>query len=86
MGMIVLVRGELNGMGRHASCGLVAIQKTLAQPKFRREPEHVYTDYGVIEAPTDLPDGEYTVRIGKQELTTKKQHGIWLTCSETAKC
>lgn len=87
MGMIVLVSGELHGMGRTVPCGLVALRQSVpgGQNSRRLIPDHVYSDYGVIEAPADLPDGEYTVQIGKHKLNTTKQRGIWLTCSES-KC
>jgi hypothetical protein len=86
MGMIVLVRGVLRGMGQEVECDLIAMRRFVpSQSKFRRKPDHVYTDFGVIEAPDDLPDGQYTVSLGKQVLTTQKQRGLWLTCSECAR-
>ena len=83
MGMIVLVRGILRGMGREVECDLVAMRRSVPSGSmFRSQPDHVYTDFGVIEAPEDLPDGQYTVALGGQVLTTRKQRGLWLTCSE----
>lgn len=83
MGMIVLVRGVLRGMGHEVECDLVAMRRLVpSQSKFQRKPGQVYTDFGVIEAPDDLPDGHYTVSLGQQVLTTRKQRGLWLTCSE----
>lgn len=82
MGMIVLLRGVVRGMGREAECEVVALRQIAAtKSKFRR-PKSFFRDFGVIEAPNDLPDGEYTVRVGDQILNTAKVHGIWLTCTE----
>jgi hypothetical protein len=83
MGVIVHVRGVLRGMGREVECDLVAMRRSIPRTsRFRRQPDHEYTDFGVIEAPDDLPDGQYTVCIENQVLTTQKRRGLWLTCSE----
>ena len=82
MSSIVLLRGSLNGMGREVECGLVALRTVVNSPrKSRRRPAQVtYTNFGVIEAAEDLPDGTYTVHVGNQILSTDKKNGLWLSC------
>ena len=79
MGMIVLVRGSLRGMGHEVECEVVAMKRTvLHPPKERPQIDEVYSDCGVLNAPQDLPDGEYTVRVGNQLFSTRRRRGLWL--------
>lgn len=83
MGMIVLVRGYLRGMGREADCEVVAMKRTIEHMrKSRRHFEEIYSEFGVIDAPPDLPDGDYTVQIGKHVFTTTRRRGLWLSRCE----
>lgn len=79
MGMIVLVRGSLEGMGREAECEVVAMKRTIIdEQRLRPHISEVYSDCGVLNAPSDLPDGEYTVRVGDQVFSTRRRRGLWL--------
>jgi hypothetical protein len=79
MGMIVLVRGSLQGMGREVECEVVAMKRTIINPpKARPLFDDIYSDCGVIDAPADLPDGEYTVRVGNQFFSTRLHRGLWI--------
>jgi len=79
MGMIVLVRGSLRGMGREVECEVVAMKRTIInQRKLRPHIDEVYSECGVLDAPADLPDGEYTVSVGAQTFNTKRRRGLWL--------
>ena len=78
MGMIVLVRGSLQGMGREVECEVVAMKRTIINPpRVRPQIKEVYSDCGVVDAPSDLPDGNYTVRVGNQFFNAKLQRGLW---------
>lgn len=78
MGMIVLVRGSLQGMGREVECEVVAMKRTIVNsPRSRPQFNEVYSDCGIVDAPGDLPDGEYTVRVGNQLFSTKLRRGLW---------
>lgn len=79
MSMIVLVRGSLKGMGREAECEVVAMKRTIVNTRDSREHfEEVYTEFGIVDAPADLPDGAYTVCVGKQTFRSTLRHGLWL--------
>lgn len=82
MASIVLLRGSLSGMGREAECGLVALRRIVSAPQKRRRklPQVIYSDFGIIEAAEDLPDGSYTVLVGDHILSTDKKNGLWLSC------
>ena len=56
MRFAVLIKGILKGMGREAACELLATKNVVAEAS-----RPVYSHCAVIEAPTDLPDGEYEV-------------------------
>lgn len=83
MGMIVLVRGSLKGMNRVAECEVVAMKRTIVNTrKSRNHYDEVYTEFAIVEAPPDLPDGEYLVRVGRQTLSAHLCRGLWLSCCE----
>ncbi len=84
MGMIVMMRGSLQGMGREAECEVVARKQIVvstrkSESSFNEE----YSDIGVIEAPVDLPDGDYTVRVANYTFTATRRNGLWLNRFET---
>lgn len=85
MGMLVLMKGLLRGAGRETECEVVALRRVAKNTVGARlfEPDYVYTDLGVIEAPDDLPDGEYTVEIAGHAFRTSKKQGLWLSCAMT---
>jgi hypothetical protein len=67
----VRVRGVLRGMNREADCVLVAWKES-------SESGRVYTRCRIIDEPSDLPDGTYTVIFAGQSVTTRKWWGEWM--------
>ena len=83
MSMIVLVRGSLKGMGREAECEVVAMKRTIVNIRNSRDHfDEIYTEFGIVDAPADLPDGAYMLRIGKQSFGATLRHGLWLSNCE----
>ena len=78
-GVIALVRGQLRGMHREATCELLARKRPLpgaGQFGMRR---YEYTQFSIVQAPADFPDGKYTVTTEDgQELPVTKLHGLWM--------
>ena len=71
-GSAVLLAARLRGMGREANCDLLA----------RKQPPHLgqgYTWASIVNAPTDLPDGEYQVMFDLHMLRATKARGQWLS-------
>jgi hypothetical protein len=83
MGMLVRMKGRLSGLGRESDCEVVALREPAAPIAVasRFAPQFVYADLGVIQAPGDLPDGQYTVSVGSQTFQTLKRQGIWHSCA-----
>lgn len=74
-GPIVLLRGELTGQGRQASCEVLARKSTGAVLS-------AYTECSVIGVSGDLPDGPYTVHFDGYRLEVKQRNGIWFPQGE----
>ena len=72
MRFAVLIKGTLRGMGREAACELLAT-KTVVPEASRPE----YSHCAVIEAPSDLPDGDYEVEFAEEVAITRLQEGSW---------
>lgn len=72
MRFAVLMKGILRGMGRQAPCELLATK--ILTPE---SPRPAYSHCAVIEAPTDLPDGEYEVEFGDEVAATRLHNGCW---------
>lgn len=64
---LALYRGTLHGMGRIADCDLVAWKPS--------EPDR--SEFRVIFAPLDLPDGEYQVEFDGRCGPGSKKQGRW---------
>ena len=77
MRCVVLIHGMLRGMGRQSECEMLAMKETLPG----RRP--VYSRCSVIEAPAELPDGEYTVSFDDGTVKVKRQGGLWLAGTES---
>lgn len=73
MRSVVLLRGELRGMGQRESCSMLAIQETEGPGS---EPE--YSHYSVLDAPAAMPDGQYLVRFGCRIALVLRSAGLWL--------
>lgn len=72
MRFAVLMSGVLRGMGHETACELLAT-KTISPETSRA----VYSHCAIIEAPVDLPDGDYEVEFGGEVAITRKQSGSW---------
>lgn len=78
MGTVVLLRGILRGMGREAECEIVAIRRAVSpRGQVRQDTALAYMDFDVLNAPDDLPEGEYTLDVGEQVLNVRKHRGLW---------
>jgi hypothetical protein len=72
MRFAVLMKGVLRGMGRQAPCELLATKTVVAEAN-----RPIYTHCAIIEAPTDLPDGDYEVEFSSEVAITRLQNGYW---------
>lgn len=72
MRFAVLMSGMLRGMGHETACELLAT-KTISPETSRA----VYSHCAIIEAPIDLPDGDYEVEFSGEVAITRKQGGSW---------
>lgn len=70
---IVTLMAKLKGMGHEAPCTVSAVRLSL--PEFRIS-QFVRCD--VLRAPSDLPDGEYSVSLGSHNMLVQKENGVWL--------
>ena len=73
MRFAVLCKGVLRGMGREAICELLATKTVLAEAS-----RAVYSHCAIIEAPLDLPDGDYEVEFAGEVAVTSLRGGSWL--------
>jgi hypothetical protein len=79
MRSVVLIRGVLRGMGREAPCEMLAIQET--QPETAQA---VYFRCSVIDAPMELPDGDYTLAFNGHAVAARKEGGLWVPGGATS--
>jgi hypothetical protein len=77
MGTVVLLRAILKGMGHEVECDVIA-RRLAPDPRERVSLTSKYSDCSVLTAPTDLPDGEYTVHMDSGAFTAFKRSGHWL--------
>lgn len=73
MRFAVLCKGVLRGMGRETSCELLATKTVLAEAS-----RPIYSHCAIIEAPMDLPDGDYEVEFAGEVAVTSLHHGSWM--------
>ena len=78
MRSVVLIHAWLEGMGRQEPCELLAIRESLSEPN-----RIVYSRCSVIDAPHDLPDGNYRVTFDAFTVPAHKEAGLWMP-DETA--
>ena len=71
VGSAILVQGVLTGMGREAECEILAWQDG-------RSNLRPYSQFRVISAPLDLPDGAYVVAFSSRAFSTRKERGWWV--------
>jgi hypothetical protein len=65
-------------MERESPCVLLAWKDTLRSDENLGAFRHVYSRLQVLDAPSDLPDGEYLAGFGEQTVPVVKRSGIWL--------
>lgn len=75
---MVLMRGVLRGMGRKAGCELL-LRKERLPGTSRQAVKYRYTEWTVLHAPLDLPDGEYTITTADGfHFPATRARGQWL--------
>lgn len=70
MSPVVLVRGTLEGTGRESACDVLVWKADSG-----RRP--IFTQFRVIDAPADLPDGRYLLVLEGRVFSTAKENGQW---------
>jgi hypothetical protein len=73
MRFAVLMKGILRGMGHEAACELLATKTVVPEASL---PD--YSHCAIIEAPLDLPDGDYEVEFSGEVGIVRRQRGSWL--------
>jgi hypothetical protein len=73
MRFAVLSKGVLRGMGREEACELLATKTIVPEAS-----QAVYSHCAIIEAPRDLPDGDYEVEFAGEVAVTSLREGNWL--------
>ena len=67
----VRVHGVLKGLDREANCVLMIWKE-------RSSAGRVFTRCRIVDEPSDLPEGPYTVVFSGNELPTRKFDGCWM--------
>lgn len=67
----ILVQGILTGVGREAACEILVWQDG-------RSNLRPYSQFRVVGAPLDIPDGTYVVAFRDRAFPTKKERGWWV--------
>ena len=78
MRSVVLINGWLAGMGYQGPCEMLAIRESQAASG-----RVSYSRCSVIDAPAQLPDGDYTVTFTGYIVPARKEAGLWVP-DETA--
>jgi len=73
MRFAVLSKGVLRGMGREGACELLATKTILPEATHA-----VYSHCAIIDAPLDLPDGDYEVEFAGEVALTSLRDGAWM--------
>lgn len=71
MQAVVRVHGELQGIDREAACVVLIWQE-------RSTTGRVYTRGKIVDEPSDLPEGPYTLFLGGHAVPTRKFDGCWM--------
>ena len=77
-GPIVLLHGYLKGMLRDADCEVLARKVPVLARTGAGAREYTYSDCAIINAPIDLPDGEYIVYFDRHTVAVTKERGFWV--------
>src|SRR5580704_14915620 len=73
MRSVVLIHGLLRGMESEAACEMLAMKEA----ESGKGPV-LYSRCSVIDAPMDLPDGDYTVSFNGCVVSARKEGGLWM--------
>jgi hypothetical protein len=73
MRSVVMIHGLLRGMEREAPCEMLAMKEAESE----RGPV-IFSRCSVIDAPMDLPDGDYTVAFNGCVVSARKEAGLWM--------
>lgn len=73
MRSVVLIHGLLIGMGYEVPCEMLALRESQSGSR-----QVAYSRCSVIDAPSQLPDGGYTVTFGGYVVAARKQAGLWV--------
>ena len=72
----MLLHGQLRGMGREAPCELLARRTSMPGA----HPSHLsfeYSDCVILNAPPDLPDGDYMLFFAGYSTVANRVRGLW---------
>jgi|HubBroStandDraft_6_1064221.scaffolds.fasta_scaffold199165_1 hypothetical protein len=69
---VVVLSGQLTGMGREASCTLNALRVSLPGTIVSH-----FANCNIHHAPRDLPDGEYLMTFDGGMIVFQKHGGVW---------
>ncbi len=72
----VTLSGRLVGMGRDVSCSVRAVKVSLRGNG--GTVDFTYTRPVIFDAPSDLPDGPYTLTYDGQTVKVQQVNGSWL--------
>jgi hypothetical protein len=77
MRSVVLIHGLLTGMGQHEPCEMLAIKESGSAAT-----EEVFSRCSVIDAPQELPDGDYRVSFNGHSVSARKEGGLWVPAED----
>ena len=81
---IVLLHGQLRGMGREEGCDLLARRKAPEEGTGPQMPVE-YSDCVILNAPADLPDGDYILLFAGHSIVAARVHGLWASIGTAAR-
>ena len=73
MRSVVMIRGMLRGMEREAPCEMLAMKEA----ESGKGPV-IFSRCSVIDAPIDIPDGDYVVSFNGCVVSARKEAGLWI--------
>jgi hypothetical protein len=65
-------------MGHQSDCEMLALKETNSESK-----RVTYSRCSVIQAASDLPDGEYAVTFEGNSVVARREGGLWLANGES---
>lgn len=70
---IVMLAGQLSGMGREAECTVSAVKVSLLGTGVFE-----YANLGIHDEPKDLPDGQYQIQFAGKTVPVQRHGGAWI--------